>query len=646
MKTQHNNSKAVFALAATLLLCTVNTWAQNGTWTNLVNGAGGGSWPTAVNWNNGSIADGADSTADFSTLDITNLSTVTLDGARTIGNLIFGDTTPDTNWVLSAGSGDPLTLSVSAGSPTITVNNQTATIGAVLAGAGGFTKAGAGTLTLNNTGNLGLAGDISVTEGVLGLAANTGTLGAASDGAGANLVIVTNGGTLYLRPNVQINNKQLKISGAGANGQGALDADASGTSNGTRWGIGGSTALVPFVALTGDATLRVDGASAGNNNSQFLLHSLDIGTNTLTKTGGGRLNFDQQNRTSGDGLVHVVEGGLGFRSGGFTGGRSLTVDSGAEARITGDNNAMNSTVNTVTINGQIDLDARGSGNVGSDTTTFSQRVGLLAGSGIITSGTFGNTGTQTLTIEHDETTNSTFDGTITQANGTLRLVKAGANTLTLTGTNTYAGMTTINAGTLLVDGAYTGIGNYAVNSGATLGGNGTISAMITNSGTIMAGDPATGGTLTINSNILGNYSDTIVISNATLAANAYIGPDSQVVGTLYMTNGTLQMPLRTTGPSAFVSTVNVDGNATISFSMGTPLTGQFPIISCSSIGGLAGFSGLSLMAPAGITATLSNNTANLTIDLIWHFFHRSSGRGSSFIPSPAPMAGSGASGAV
>jgi autotransporter-associated beta strand protein len=606
------------SLAAALLFCAVNAWSQSGTWTHLVNGDGSGSWSTAANWNNSVIADGADNTADFSTLDLTNLSTVTLDGARTIGNLVFGDVTPDTNWVLNTGSGDPLTLSASSGSPTITVNNEASTIGAALAGTGGFTKAGAGTLMLNNTGNLGLVGNIMVNNGVLGAAANSGTLGAASDGAGANLIIVTNGGTLFLNPNVQVNNKQLYISGTGAGGtNGAFHVNASGTSNGTRWGIGGSSTLTPFVTLTGDATLRVDGASSDtDNNSILLLHSLDIGTNTLTKTGGGRVNFDQQNKTYGSGLIHVVEGVLGFRAGGIRDGRSLIIDAGAEARITGDNGAMATSSGLVTVNGEFDLNSRGNGGVGSDTIGFSQGCGGLAGSGVVTSGLMGNTGTQTLEVQTDSG-DDTFAGTITQANGVVNLVKSGTNTLTLSGSNNYNGITTINGGMLAINGSYAGGGAYTVNSGAALAGSGTISAVVNNNGgTVMAGDPVAGGTLTINSNILGNGSDSIVISNATLATSAYIGPNSQVVGTMEMNNGTLQIPLRTTGPSAFVSMLNVDGSATINFSMGTPLLGHFPIISCSSIGGASGFAGISVVAPPGITATLSNDTANATIDVV------------------------------
>ncbi len=135
-------------------------------WTNLT----GGSWATAGNWQGGTIANGSATAADFGTLNITTSPTVTLDGPRTVGGLIFGDTSPSNNWTLNTGTGGPLTLVSSVGTPTIVVNNQTATVSAIIAGTQGIAKSGAGTFVqsanYNFTGGLTVnAGTYKVTAG-------------------------------------------------------------------------------------------------------------------------------------------------------------------------------------------------------------------------------------------------------------------------------------------------------------------------------------------------------------------------------------------------------------------------------------------------------------------------------------------------
>jgi len=67
--------------------------AVNGTW---IDTSSGGLWSGTVNWSASTIANGTDALANFSTLNITADNTVHLDSARTIGSLLFGDTTPAT----------------------------------------------------------------------------------------------------------------------------------------------------------------------------------------------------------------------------------------------------------------------------------------------------------------------------------------------------------------------------------------------------------------------------------------------------------------------------------------------------------------------------------------------------------------------
>jgi len=156
-------SAKVLAVSMSLLAVNLSVHAANGTWSN----SSGGSWATAANWSGNTIASGTDATADFSTLTLALAPTVTLDGARTAGSLIFGDQGNTYGWTLNTGSAGPLTLAVSSGSPAITVNGQATTIGLVLAGSQGFNKLGAGTLSLS--GQSTVTGTLTVSAGTLDL---------------------------------------------------------------------------------------------------------------------------------------------------------------------------------------------------------------------------------------------------------------------------------------------------------------------------------------------------------------------------------------------------------------------------------------------------------------------------------------------
>lgn len=154
-KSTVNSRGALFFLAVCALIffvCPARAQNADGFWDT----AGGGSWANAGNWDSGIIADGADNTAYFGiTLfaDIPASATFTLNGARTIGHLFFTDQNGPDNWILTTGSGGPLTLAATFDFPSITVNlaDQQLTISAVLAGINGLEKLGDGTLILTAT---------------------------------------------------------------------------------------------------------------------------------------------------------------------------------------------------------------------------------------------------------------------------------------------------------------------------------------------------------------------------------------------------------------------------------------------------------------------------------------------------------------
>ena len=631
MKTQLTKLNVGTILAASLLFCAGNTKAQSGTWTNLASGDGSGAWSTAANWNSGVIADGADNTADFSTLNITTNSTVTLDTTRTIGNLIFGDVVPDADWILT---GNTLTLQTSSGVPTVTANNSTNVVASILGGTMGFAKGGNGTIDLTAGNNSTLSGVININAGILQVG-NNSALGANGTIA-ANFLTMTNSGTLQVLGGIQPNNKAAFVSGAGFGGtKGVIYADLSAlpqNNNSTRYSISLTTVANPAVVMLGDTTIRVDGTNSSALGSVVLIGHITTSnaltsipanyTNfTLTKLGGGRLSIDPANGYTG-GNIHVAEGGLRFGNNNeLRGSQTVTIDPGASLYM-GNVSSMNSADASLVVNGLMDMNGRGNGSPGSDTTVSSQIIGYLSGNGTVTNGSAGNIGASTLNIRGTNGSYTTFSGVIPQcANGSigLRLQNTGS-TLALSGNNTYVGTTIIDAGTLLVNGTHVGGGAYTVNAQGTLGGSGAISSVspITlNGGTILAGDPATpGGTLTLSNSVTASTAGTVIISNAILAANGSLGASGLSVGDVSMNNGTLQIQLDSGGPSVFASAFNVESSSTIKYSMATPVVGVFPAISYSSLGGSAGFGGLSLISPPGVTATLSNDTVNLTIDVV------------------------------
>lgn len=155
-----------------------------------------------------------------------------------------------------------------------------------------------------------------------------------------------------------------------------------------------------------------------------------------------------------------------------------------------------------------------------------ETIGSLAGAGTVD--LFNGTG-RTLTV--NQTTNTTFTGLLTGSGSSL--VKTGSGTLTLAGTHTFTGSTTVSAGRLLVNSLLDGTPVY-VGSGATLGGSGRFGDLVTfasgahlapgnSPGTTTFSDGLTLGSGTILDFELGTVSDLIRVSGGTLAGPAGTG---------------------------------------------------------------------------------------------------------------------------
>ncbi|WP_367871808.1 beta strand repeat-containing protein [Luteolibacter sp. Populi] len=399
-----NSTRNSIPLRAAIVALSIHTVvAAGGVWTN----PAGGSWATPANWNGATIADGTDSLANFSTLDIAANAVVTLDGARSIGFLSFADaTTPSNDWSLTPGTGGPLTLATSVGTPAIGVASQTATVGVPLAGVQGFIKSGAGALVLSGANTF--TGPLSVTGGIL-RAGNGDALGAPGTD---NETIASSGGTFDVNGTALNVTEIVRISGSGVGGAGALVNNGAAQQN-----------ALNRVVLTGNATA---GGAARFDIRPGTAPTLDLAGFTLTKTGTNQLSLVGTAITPGNVVINQGIFSVETTSTANTSG-SITVNSGGTLGVYG--NAMDVTIPATPVpmfmrpivsnNGTIN-------NLGSDAN--------IGGTVAIATGT-------TLNLTGFNTTH--MRGVIS---GTGNVLKTGGGTYSMVVNNTYVGKTTATSG--------------------------------------------------------------------------------------------------------------------------------------------------------------------------------------------------------
>ena len=551
--------------------------AQSAVWTN----PAGGSWIDSGNWQGGTPAQGTDANADFSTLSLTADATVTLDGAQTIGNLLFADLSATHNWLLNTGTGGPLTLSTSAGAPMITVSNTTATVAVPLAGTQGLTLGGNGTLVLGPAA--GYTGGTTVNGGTLNLLGNLVTL--ANSPLTINAGVAASAATLFLDVKQSSSASSMDVVGAGTlrfigttNGPTHPDlyfgVDHSGTS------YYGAKSEVGTIDL--GAAQRYVFAKSGHNSVARYRNNEDARIDGSI-IGAGGITYIAQNNFGGStpmevplvwngantftGMVEIQRGSIYlFNPQALVQTNKLLLDPAAG------NNAR--------------LFLYGNG------ATVQNLEGTSAGNALIANGNVNNNvaaiPASTLTVL--QTSNTVFNGALVDSQyeydagslkaGPLSLVLNGTGTLTLTGTNFYSGSTLVNGGKLVIPTTQKGGSAFTIADGAVLGVSGA------------------GGT-------------TVAMAALTLGANAastlefnFAGAPSATVAMINATNFTANG-----GPNAVTINVNFSGAV---------FTGQFPLVKYpgGTISG-SGFAAFRLGSlPGYVTASLVNNPANNSLDLL------------------------------
>lgn len=557
--------------------------AQTGTWQANANGV----WSDTNNWFSGTVANGSGNTANFASINITADRIVTLDSARTIGNLIFGDTDVSStgHWTLSNGGTATNILTLDGGTPTITVNAlgsaKVAFIGLELAGTQGITKAGSGTLVF--TGSNTYSGGTIINAGLLQVGSSGGTTGNLGSGnvainvSGGNTGLAFNrGDTIIVSNNISgVANSRLSHSGTGtliltgSNSYGAGNGFTLVNTSGGRLQAEDTTAN-----YVGNAALRsVLGAStlSMSNNTTFLFRANGDGTasdqvlslsNALQVASANTtftINVDRQ--AAGGGTNKTLALG------------NAAVGANAVFNVTGSNGYKLSI-------GQFTMGGAASPSVVVLNPTSANLILASVGSST------GNTANPTLRLDGTSTGN-VITGVISNntVTSTTSIVKTNVSTWTLNGVNTYTGTTVVNAGTLLVgDASHTTASLHAssvvtVGASGTLGGYGVINGDTTVNGRLAPG--ASAGKLTFNADLtLAGASSTVLEISGTSrgVVGGYdaidLGLSSDLIygGALTLdisgiiANGTYDLFAFTVAPTGSFGTIALAGSYSASFS--------------------------------------------------------------------------------
>ena len=460
-------SAAFFGLVALPTAHAANLWDGGGV---------DGFWNTAANWdtdtvpaalqnltfsgnvqtittnNIGSFTVGTGAASTYA-ITFTNNGTIGTSGFTLAGSSIVlgGD-------IITAASGSAITDTISLGmqmngnrGANTSTNHNLIISGLVsqVSGTRQFTKAGDGTLTLQNAGN-SFSGGVNINGGTINVDSSVGIANSGQNsalGAGSSIKLGNAGatGTLNFVSGAASTDRQVVIGNntTSASGGGVINNNGTGALVFTNASFNASAKTTN---ITAGRTLTLGGTSTDANAIRGAIIDNDNangGTISLTKRDSGLWILSGSNTYTG---ATTVSGGT-LQLGDGTTGKDGTVAS-----------------STIVNNGSLVFNRFGSSSYG----------GVISGSGSVT--------------------------------------KSGAGTQLLSGANNYSGSTTINAGTLIVDGSITSssvvnggllnvngtVGAVTVNTGGTLSGVGTIGTT-TVAGTLTPGNSP--GVLNVNGNL-------------------------------------------------------------------------------------------------------------------------------------------------
>ncbi|NIE65444.1 autotransporter outer membrane beta-barrel domain-containing protein [Burkholderia sp. Ax-1719] len=448
---------------------------------------------------------------------------------------INSGTVQTTGTASSSGSVDAVVSNTLGSSFVATITNQAG--GSIISNNGIGVRSTNGNTTITNAGLIQGGSGTAIKNGngndTLILQTGSQIIGTADGGGGTNAVQLQGSGTAS---NAFVNYQTLAMSGDSWiwSGSGTFTNAyvKSGTLNLT--GTLGTTTATVSARVDSGATLQ---ANAGNlplavtdnglvrfqQDSDGTYAGLIGGAGAVEKTGAGVLTL-------------APAASSGNTSNTYTGGTTITQGAlaiSADSAIGASTGAVAFNGGTLQFNAAFDLSA-------------SRAIGITSNNGTIDTQGFSSTLAQSIT-------------------GAGALTKLGAGTLTLDGDdNSYTGGTHVDAGTLIVgdnasrNAALAGGGEVTIAAGATLGGYGSVTGDVSNSGTIAVAnalpDLASGavgnfqingtftnaGLLKLGGNGVGNTLTVVgnyVGQNATIALNTYLAGDGAASDKLVVSGG-------------------------------------------------------------------------------------------------------------
>ena len=429
---------------------------------------------------------------------ITNQLNVLSIGAHTLNvtggsNVTSGTTQVNFNSATLTGNATLNVVNPAAGSTNVLVSG-------VMSGAFGLTKSGSGTLTLQG------ANTYSTTTAVSGGTLNlSGAAGAIASSTGITL---STGGILTLA-NTSTANNGNRIAGTLAMNGGTLNF----TNNA---GAVNYSETTGNLSIGGGTNTIATGQAATSQTSTLAFGTLSRTAGTVNFTGTG-LGVDARNRitftggvTSGQAIgTWATFNGTDFAAYDTTNGVvALTaytdvtrLESGTKAIAnTATNNvriiegtgispasitlaAPTTTINTLN---QSTFEGTSAATIdpGTTDTLAVNSILVSSGAGSLTIGTTAGDGTlksagTSLQVIENSSGGSTINSTIANGTAASTFTKSGTGLLTLTGTNTYTGATTIEGGILAVSVMANGSSNSGIGASAAAAGN-----LILNNGTL------------------------------------------------------------------------------------------------------------------------------------------------------------------